>query len=469
MEKGSRYEVVYREKYGRVVLATCDIEVGSVVMSEEPLLMIPSEEIMKLPRNFDDELNIFLLIFRIFLNLSVEIQNKLLDLFYIIRENEVEQLRKIYSERFDEEDTNTIIKLALIYKYNAFGDHDGNRMLYDHITRISHSCEPNCYLKIKGSSRECRAIRNIKSGEEITISYNSRHDFETSYLRRENYMKTKDFLCECPRCILPDDTRQFNCNCGGVYYINQLNRTDTPEFVKCYKCNTIPDEKNQMKMLQLEQNLEDVGNKIFEQYKNIADSLFNFEVSKNDKDNTVNNGLKAVLNMKELLNFTDNLQFPSRHYLSRNIIKTQILAASFVLKFDNPINKNRDRLINYCNLYIENIEGVMKIINITVCEAYYFMAGVLIWENSTPDDFNISKYYLQKAIRYYKILENEHLEKYNSLLLKILNNTKNNSPECAFCNEISKNHCSKCKKIKYCSKECQISHWKIHKKYCNKS
>lgn len=29
--------------------------------------------------------------------------------------------------------------------------------------------------------------------------------------------------------------------------------------------------------------------------------------------------------------------------------------------------------------------------------------------------------------------------------------------------------CSKCKERKYCSKECQVDHWKSHKLVCNKA
>jgi len=40
---------------------------------------------------------------------------------------------------------------------------------------------------------------------------------------------------------------------------------------------------------------------------------------------------------------------------------------------------------------------------------------------------------------------------------------------CGQCLKISPtNRCSKCKILKYCSKECQASHWEVHKKQCRK-
>ena len=39
---------------------------------------------------------------------------------------------------------------------------------------------------------------------------------------------------------------------------------------------------------------------------------------------------------------------------------------------------------------------------------------------------------------------------------------------CIVCGQVAKSRCSKCKKQKYCSKQCQQSHWPSHKPVCNK-
>jgi hypothetical protein len=37
---------------------------------------------------------------------------------------------------------------------------------------------------------------------------------------------------------------------------------------------------------------------------------------------------------------------------------------------------------------------------------------------------------------------------------------------CAQCNKEASKKCGKCKKVWYCSRECQTSHWKLHKSVC---
>jgi len=39
-------------------------------------------------------------------------------------------------------------------------------------------------------------------------------------------------------------------------------------------------------------------------------------------------------------------------------------------------------------------------------------------------------------------------------------------PKCAACGEPASHRCSKCKNEWYCSRECQLSRWKEHKKLC---
>jgi SET domain-containing protein len=38
---------------------------------------------------------------------------------------------------------------------------------------INHSCDPNCYVHIKGRTIWIRAARNIRKGEELTYHYNT--------------------------------------------------------------------------------------------------------------------------------------------------------------------------------------------------------------------------------------------------------------------------------------------------------
>jgi hypothetical protein len=37
---------------------------------------------------------------------------------------------------------------------------------------------------------------------------------------------------------------------------------------------------------------------------------------------------------------------------------------------------------------------------------------------------------------------------------------------CPVCNKGAERKCSKCKRAWYCGRDCQVSHWKVHKKSC---
>ena len=39
-------------------------------------------------------------------------------------------------------------------------------------------------------------------------------------------------------------------------------------------------------------------------------------------------------------------------------------------------------------------------------------------------------------------------------------------PKCAVCGDTATQRCSKCKSVWYCTRECQLSHWKEHKALC---
>jgi uncharacterized protein len=41
---------------------------------------------------------------------------------------------------------------------------------------INHSCQPNCYIEIKGGTIWIRAARTIKRGEEVAYDYNTDGD-----------------------------------------------------------------------------------------------------------------------------------------------------------------------------------------------------------------------------------------------------------------------------------------------------
>ena len=68
--------------------------------------------------------------------------------------------------------------------------------LYDLASYINHSCVPNSYKVFVGDILLLRAIRPIKAGEELTISYVNLQEQK----RREYLKKTWGIDCRCPLC-----------------------------------------------------------------------------------------------------------------------------------------------------------------------------------------------------------------------------------------------------------------------------
>lgn len=64
--------------------------------------------------------------------------------------------------------------------------------------QFNHSCMPNVCHALKGGSISCTAIRPIKKGEEIFISYLTLNDFASEERRRQKLKERVD--CTCVRC-----------------------------------------------------------------------------------------------------------------------------------------------------------------------------------------------------------------------------------------------------------------------------
>ncbi|KAG0034956.1 SET and MYND domain-containing protein 3 [Podila clonocystis] len=63
---------------------------------------------------------------------------------------------------------------------------------------MNHSCVPNCVYIFRGPKVECRVIRDIQPGEEVTISYIDQ--IGTTKERQRQLKEQYHFVCECPLC-----------------------------------------------------------------------------------------------------------------------------------------------------------------------------------------------------------------------------------------------------------------------------
>ena len=90
---------------------------------------------------------------------------------------------------------------------------------------INHDCYPNCYYSYNNGKLECRAIRNVDNGEELTVTYIDPMD--TYDNRKSMLVSTRFFDCLCGRC-----SGYINYCKPPVNNINMSNESDDDLFAR---------------------------------------------------------------------------------------------------------------------------------------------------------------------------------------------------------------------------------------------
>jgi len=91
---------------------------------------------------------------------------------------------------------------VMLREYDKFRGKEIGSGVFPTISRINHSCRPNCVLSYNISSGECelRPSRDLEKEEEITISY---VDPLNSSADRQKLLQAKyNFTCQCKVCSL---------------------------------------------------------------------------------------------------------------------------------------------------------------------------------------------------------------------------------------------------------------------------
>ena len=108
--------------------------------------------------------------------------------------------------------------------HNSFGirsiDDDGDEYfgyaLWPEASFFNHSCGPNVAKKRTGRSWEFWLLRDVKAGQELTISYLGGEENELGFAeRRRRLRNTWGFECQCERCDLEDAETQMSEMCLG--------------------------------------------------------------------------------------------------------------------------------------------------------------------------------------------------------------------------------------------------------------
>ncbi|RYP17583.1 hypothetical protein DL767_009986 [Monosporascus sp. MG133] len=182
--------------------ATRDIAVGSVILVEQPLLVVREESpIRNLIQAFDA--------------LNEDQQREFFTLHpYVDKERVPRVQRRLQALRnagtlTSDDDMAKYFKVDSIFSANCFYlydapghiDEPGNNGVFAQASRFNHSCDPNVTYGLTWcpGNWASRAKRNIKAGEELTINYTS-----IAYplkRRQDELLYGWGFECQCSACV----------------------------------------------------------------------------------------------------------------------------------------------------------------------------------------------------------------------------------------------------------------------------
>ncbi|TLD36300.1 mynd finger and set [Venturia nashicola] len=183
IEKSYRIQAIPHKGLG--LIAQRDIPVlSTILISEAPILRIPST------MDEDDDTALTIWLERFLLTIPPKIASE--------KRKATHSLLNSHPEKG---------VLAGILQTNGFqlpaeGKWPECRGLFIEISRINHSCVPNCAQRWDGKKRVMIIVpvRRIEVGEEITVTYLVNVEVMVVKERRESLMKDFGFWCECERC-----------------------------------------------------------------------------------------------------------------------------------------------------------------------------------------------------------------------------------------------------------------------------
>ncbi|XP_055316538.1 SET and MYND domain-containing protein 4 [Sitodiplosis mosellana] len=144
--------------------------------------------------------------------------------------------------------------------------------LYTTLALFNHSCNPSIVRYFKNTAAHVIAIRNLKSGEQISENYGPLYSQNT---REERQKKLKDFYwfdCACEACeknwpIFGDmNTNEIRFKCNGKKPCNNVIPVpaDCNEFIiQCIQCGEFTNILKGLKLVQDTEILEKTAQRLF--------------------------------------------------------------------------------------------------------------------------------------------------------------------------------------------------------------
>ena len=189
------------------MVATRRLAPGAIILIETPLLAANTTN--NLLEDATEVLKLFGL-------LSNDQKTKVLDLFDPREDyHRLEIMEVLKSTLGLEEESLKVMRIFFINAVDVrfFGLDCDASALYQNLSRINHSCAPNCVWSGKKENiyvKEIRAVRKIEKGTEIVACYFDNDEFISRNERRELLKKNWNFHCNCEICDLKEEELKEN-------------------------------------------------------------------------------------------------------------------------------------------------------------------------------------------------------------------------------------------------------------------
>jgi len=257
LESNDLTKVEMHQTMGRIVLTTASVKkVGTILLRESPVLVWKNDDWVEFLAKFE--------------SLTDEDRYGVLDMYH--PSLDTKQMQELLPTALDLASRSTISTLdtAIIHKLLAIvytnaheyyndgetssevpSQHQQHTALFLYGSKVAHSCHPNATYKISNGNLEYIAVRPIKEGEAVSISYLGLVYETPTHVRRKKLYRSRGFLCQCSRCMGLDYARQIHCpnnktNHCSTFIICTTNDGTEPPIWTCKTCGQLDRNTNDM-------------------------------------------------------------------------------------------------------------------------------------------------------------------------------------------------------------------------------
>eukprot|EP01113_Clastostelium_recurvatum_P049525 TRINITY_DN9189_c0_g1_i1.p1 TRINITY_DN9189_c0_g1~~TRINITY_DN9189_c0_g1_i1.p1 ORF type:complete len:605 (-),score=58.13 TRINITY_DN9189_c0_g1_i1:14-1828(-) len=398
--------------------------------------------------------------------------------------------------------------LACVIHVNAFGGtHPTTRQpistgVFPLAAMMSHSCQPNAYYKISGSTMEVRAIRDIAQGEPICDTYVDLLD--TTIQRQEKLMRDKFFFCDCSRCRDPSECGRYMSGitclpCQGkgdrAYILPNILLKDgkITDVWGCERCGCGGSVSDLALVGEVRRHL---------------DGLYRMEWM-DDPARFIANQTQAIPPLFSRLHPQHQLRLFYHLHVANAYAraKTYNMAIPHALEvcaiarlvLPDPVGELSDcytQLGNLCQIYSSLIAaGTPGLKPVPPCDAvpralpqssamgFSFSSKeapdrsveIAKWTTVSMDAFSVAQSISVKckgesvSLTHPQYLQISSFPSPSRMVSQVQQGMQQAMKNvCAVCQQGATSCCSRCNRVYYCTKDHQVSHWSTHKKECTK-